>query len=58
MLSIGPPTSTVRSPKPAAAIGPMVLPHAMSLRDTKCCGSMPARAHAARKRAALGPSVA
>ena len=37
MASCGIPTSKVATPSRAAVIGPMVLPQAVSLRDTKLC---------------------
>ncbi len=39
MLSMGVPTSTARTPRRAAEMGPMVLPHGVSLRELKYSGS-------------------
>ena len=55
--SIGFPTSTVRIPTRAAVIGPIVEPHARSLRVTKCCG-VDARRRAERREARDGLGVA
>lgn len=42
-FTCGAPTSTVRQPSPEARIGPMVDPHAMSLRTQNSCVGMPRR---------------
>ena len=55
---MGLPTSTVRSPKRAAEIGPIVLPHGESLRELKCCGTTSTARQAALNAATEGASLA
>ena len=54
----GMPTSTVRSPRRADVIGPIVDPHAMSLRVTKCCSGTSARRQTEAKIAAVSAALA
>ncbi len=56
--SIGLPTSTVRTPRRAAVIGPIVEPQAMSLRVTNSWGSKPASLHRAAKKPEVAASLA